>query len=181
MLQPLIKLLFHLCRCAQTQRSPASATMNLLFCTAPRDDYVFLSSEVYPNAFAPFLPEVPDMPDITTCIDNNDRAMVQAMHARNKKTRADIGTINTTLAIVFLEVMSSQVRASFQQRRLRKQTLFLWTSSSGLWNNTAKQRPRTARQTANAWPPTGTLPTDLMPSSFAFSPAPPTPAAMAAR
>ncbi len=53
------------------------------------------------------------------------------MHACNKKTRADIVMMNTTLADVFLDVMSSQVRASFQQRCLRKPNivfvdLFLW-------------------------------------------------------
>ena len=53
------------------------------------------------------------------------------MHARDKKTRADIVTMNTALANVFLEAMSSQVHASFQQCRLHKPNivfvdLFLW-------------------------------------------------------
>jgi len=51
-LQSLIELLFHLCRYTQTQRSPASATMNLLFCAAPCDVYFFLTTEAYPDAFA---------------------------------------------------------------------------------------------------------------------------------
>ncbi len=65
MLQSLIELLFHLCCCAQTQRSLASARMNLLFCAAPCDVYAFLTAEAYPNAFAPFPPEVPNMPNYT--------------------------------------------------------------------------------------------------------------------
>jgi hypothetical protein len=130
-LQLLIELLFHLCCCAQTQRSPAYATMNLLFCTAPRDVYAFLSSEAYPDAFAPFPPEVPNVPNFTACFNNNDRATVRAMHARDKKTRVDIVRMNTTLANVFLKGMSSQLRTSLQQRHLRKPNiifvdLFLW-------------------------------------------------------
>ena len=105
--------------------------MNLLFCAAPCNVHAFLSSEAYPDAFAPFPPEVPDVPDFIPCIDDNNRTMLGATHARNKKTRADIVTMNTALANVFLEAMSSQVRASFQQRRLREPNivfvdLFLW-------------------------------------------------------
>ena len=59
-LTSLIDLLFHLCQCAQTHRSPASAKMNLLFCAAPRDVYTFLTTEAYPDAFAPFPPVVAD-------------------------------------------------------------------------------------------------------------------------
>ncbi len=86
-LQSLIELLFHLCRCAQTQRSPAPATMNLLFCAAPHDVYAFLSLEVYPDAFTPFPPEVPNVPEFTACVDDNDRATVQATHARDRQER----------------------------------------------------------------------------------------------
>jgi hypothetical protein len=131
MLQSLIELLFHLCRCAQTQRSPASVTMNLLFCAAPRDVYVFLTTEAYPNAFVPFLLKVPDMPDYTVCIDDNGCTMVPTMHPQDKKLQADIVTMNTALANVFLEAMLSQVHASFRQRCLHEPNilfvdLFLW-------------------------------------------------------
>jgi hypothetical protein len=84
-LQSLIELLFHLCRCAQTQQSPASATMNLLFCAAPCNVYAFLTTEVYPDTFAPFPPEVANVPDYTACTNDNDHAMAKAMHARDKK------------------------------------------------------------------------------------------------
>jgi hypothetical protein len=154
MLQSLIEPLFHLCCCAQTQRSPASATMNLLFCAAPCDVYAFLSSEAYLDAFAPLPPEVPNMPDFTACIDNNDRATVRATHARDKKTRSDIVTMNTALADVILEAMSSQVRASFQQRRLHKLNivfldLFLWFVEQ-YGKSTAKDRKANC-QRAPCW------------------------------
>jgi hypothetical protein len=105
--------------------------MNLLFCAAPHDVYAFLTTEAYPDAFAPFPPKVPDMPDYTMCINDNDCTMVRATHAQDKKTRADIITMNTALANVFLKAISSQVRTSFQQRHLQEPNivfvnLLLW-------------------------------------------------------
>jgi hypothetical protein len=119
-LQSKIKLVFHLCCCAQTQRSSASATMNLLYCAAPPDVYAFLATEAYPAAFAPFLPIVPNVPNYTECTDDNKHATVKATHPIDKKTRAVIVTMNTALANIFLEALSSQVRASFLQLRLCK-------------------------------------------------------------
>jgi hypothetical protein len=87
--------------------------MNLLFCAAPCDVYAFLTTEAYPNTFAPFPPKVPDVPNYTACVDDNDCATVHAMNVQDKKMQADIITMNTALANVFLETMSSQVRASF--------------------------------------------------------------------
>jgi hypothetical protein len=71
------------------------------------------------------------MPNFITCVNNNNHATVQAVHAHDKKTRADIVRMNTALANVFLEAMSSQVRAFFQQRCLHEPNivfvdLFLW-------------------------------------------------------
>jgi hypothetical protein len=119
-LQSLIELLFHLFCSAQMQRSPASATMNLLFCVAPPDVYAFLTAEAYPATFAPFLSIVPDVPDYTECTINIEHATVKATHAVDKKTWTDIITMNTTLANVFLKALSLQVRASFLQWRLCK-------------------------------------------------------------
>jgi hypothetical protein len=52
-------------------------------------------------------------------------------HVQDKKMQADIIMMNTTLAGIFLEAMSSQVHASFQQRCLCEPNivfvnLFLW-------------------------------------------------------
>jgi hypothetical protein len=82
-LESLIELLFHLCHCAQTQQSPASATMNLLFCTSPCDVYAFLTTEAHPNNFAPFPPKVANVPDYTACTNNNDHATAKATHAQD--------------------------------------------------------------------------------------------------
>jgi hypothetical protein len=53
------------------------------------------------------------------------------MHAINKKMRADIVTMNTALANIFLKALSSQVHASFLQQRLCKSNIvfvdmFVW-------------------------------------------------------
>jgi hypothetical protein len=149
MLQSLIKLLFHLCHCAQTQRLPASVMMNLLFYAAPRDVYAFLTTEAYPDAFAPFPPKVPNVPDYTVCIDNKDHARVWATHAQNKKTQADIVMMNSALANAFLEAMSSQVHASSQQRHLREPNivfvdLFLWFVNQ--YGKTTAKDPEAKRQ-----------------------------------
>jgi hypothetical protein len=100
------------------QMSPAPATMNLLFCAAPPDVYAFLTAEAYPAAFALFPPIVPDVPNYTACTNNNKCATVKVTHTIDKKMRADIITMNTALANVFLEALSLQVSASFLQRRL---------------------------------------------------------------
>jgi hypothetical protein len=119
-LQSLIELLFHLCCCAQTHCLPASEAMNLLFCPCPRNVYGFFTADPYPTNFAPFLPVIDKVPDYTGCVDDNDHASKRAKHALDKKTRADIVTMNAALTDVFLGALSLQVRASFQQRHLRE-------------------------------------------------------------
>ncbi len=71
-LQPLIDLLFYMCRCSQMHHSPASATINLLFCAAPKDVYAFLTKEAYPTAFVPFPAVVTDVPDFSSCNDKTN-------------------------------------------------------------------------------------------------------------
>jgi hypothetical protein len=94
--------------------------MNLLFCTCPENVYGFFTADPYQTKFAPFPPLIDKVPDYTGCVDDNNRALKCAKHALDKKTRADIVTMNAALTNVFLDTLSSQVRASFQQRRLRK-------------------------------------------------------------
>jgi hypothetical protein len=156
-LQSLIDLLFHLCHYASTQRSPASATMNLLFCAAPRNVYAFLSSEAYPDAFAPFPPKVPNVPNFTGFTNKNDRTTVRLMHVRDKKTRADIVTMNTAFANVFLEALSTQVRTSIQEHCLCEPNiifvdLFLWFVNQ-YGKTTAKDREANHQRMAANWYP----------------------------
>jgi hypothetical protein len=115
-LESLIQLLFHMCCCAQTHHSPASNTMNLLFCGCPQKIYPFFTSETYPyNGYAPIPPIVPDVPAYDTCNNENECATAKAKHAILATTRADIITMNVALVDSFLILLSAGVRASFQQ------------------------------------------------------------------
>ncbi len=87
-------------------RLPASEAMNLLFCACPKNVYGFFTADPYPTNFAPFLPMVDKVPDYTGCIDDNDCASKRAKHALDKKTRADIVTMNAALTDVFLDALS---------------------------------------------------------------------------
>jgi hypothetical protein len=58
MLQSLIELMLHMCRCAQTHKMPTSKDMNMLFCAAEPDLYAFFTKEAYPKEFFPFPKEV---------------------------------------------------------------------------------------------------------------------------
>ncbi len=119
-LQSLIKLLFHLYRCAQTHPSPASKAMNLLFCACPENVYGSFTADLYLTNFAPFLLVIGKVPDYMGCIDYKDCTSKRTKHALTKKTRADIVTMNAALANIFLNALSSQVHASLQQHCLCK-------------------------------------------------------------
>ena len=154
-LQSLIELLFHLCHCMQTQRSPVTATMKLLFCAAPPDVYAFLTAEAYPATFVPFLPTVPDVPNYTACTNNNECATVKATHTINKKMWVVIVTMNTALANIFLNALSSQVRASFLQQRkpdIVFINMFVWFVNR-YGKTMLEDRKANHQQTAANWHP----------------------------
>ncbi len=54
----LINVMMHLCRCLQTQKTPASATMNMLFLAASPDMYLYFTNKTYPSSYFPFLKEL---------------------------------------------------------------------------------------------------------------------------
>ena len=101
-LASLINLMLHICRCSQTQKTPASATMNMLFCAASPGLYSFFTNETYPTNYYLFPAEVDSIPDFSACNSNNERETLKATNARDQKTRADIVTMNATLSDVFL-------------------------------------------------------------------------------
>jgi hypothetical protein len=82
----LIDLMMHMCHCSQTQKTPASATMNMLFLAALPDLYSYFNNETYPSSYFPFPKEVDDVPDFSVCTSNNERKSLKATHARNQKT-----------------------------------------------------------------------------------------------
>ena len=87
MLASLIDLMLHICRCSQTQKTPASATMNMLFCAASPGLYSFFTTETYPSTFFPFPNEVDAVPDFSTCNSDNEQETLKATNARDQKTR----------------------------------------------------------------------------------------------
>jgi hypothetical protein len=89
--------------------------MNLLFCACPRPIYGFFTADNYPDAFAPIPPVVDKVPNYTSFTNKNDRATTCAKYALNKKTRADIITMNAALTDVFLDAVLVGFRAAFQQ------------------------------------------------------------------
>ncbi len=83
--------------------------MNLLFYACPRNVYGLFTADPYPTNFTPFLPVIDKVPDYTGCVDDNDCASKHVKHALDKKTRANIVTMNAALTDVFLDALSLQV------------------------------------------------------------------------
>ena len=131
--------------------------MNLLFCACPPPIYDFFTADAYPEAFAPIPPAVDEVPDYTNCSNKNDRATTRAKHALNRKTRADIITMNAALTDVFLDAVSVGVRVAFQQRRLREPNIvfvdmFEWFAQH-YGTMTAEDRDANCQQMAADWHP----------------------------
>ena len=110
MLASLIDLMLHICCCSQTQKTPASATMNMLFCAASPGLYSFFTNEAYPTNYFPFLAEVDSIPDFSACNSDNESKTFKATNARDRKTRADIVTMNAALFDVFLANLPKAIR-----------------------------------------------------------------------
>ena len=71
-LASLINLMLHICRCSQTQKTPASTTMNMVFCDASPGLYSFFTTEAYPSTFFPFPNEIDAVPDFSACNSDNE-------------------------------------------------------------------------------------------------------------
>jgi hypothetical protein len=101
-LASLVDLMMHMCRCLQTQKTPASATINMLFLAASPDLYSYFTNKTYPSSYFLFPKEVDDVPNFSTCTSDNEHKSLNATHACNQKTRADIVTMNTAHSDVLL-------------------------------------------------------------------------------
>jgi hypothetical protein len=49
----LIDLMMHMCHCLQTQKTPVSATMNMLFFVASLDLYLYFTNKTFPSSYFP--------------------------------------------------------------------------------------------------------------------------------
>jgi hypothetical protein len=120
MLASLIDLMLHTCRCLQTQKTPASATMNMLFCAASPGLYSFFTTEAYPSTYFPFPNEVDAVPDFSTCTSDNECETLKATNALDHKTRADIVTINAALSDVFLANLPKAISETYEPIRMKQ-------------------------------------------------------------
>ncbi len=93
----LITLMLHIYRCLQTQITPASDRMNMLFCAASPGLYSFFTTKVYPASFFLFPVEVDAIPNFSACTTDNEPETLKATNARDRKTRADIVTMQPSL------------------------------------------------------------------------------------
>ncbi len=126
-LASLIDLMLHICRCSQTHKTPASATMNMLFfCAASPGLNSFFTNEAYPTDYFPFPDEVDSIPDFLACNSDNERETLKATNACDRKTRADIVTMNATLSDVFLTNLPKPIRETYEPIHMKQpNTVFL--------------------------------------------------------
>jgi hypothetical protein len=79
----LIDLMMHMCHCLQTQMTPASATMHMLFLAALPDLHSHLTNEIYPSSYFPFPKEVDNVPDFSLCTSDNERKGLNSLTAKS--------------------------------------------------------------------------------------------------
>jgi hypothetical protein len=122
----LIDLMMHMCRCLQTQKTPASATMIMLFLAASPDLYSYVTNNAYPSSYFPFSKEVDDIPDFSACTSNNKWKSLKGTHACNQKTQADIVTMNLPLSDVFLGHLPKAICETYKPIHMKQpNTVFL--------------------------------------------------------
>jgi hypothetical protein len=125
-LASLIDLMMYMCCCWQTQKTPASATMNMLYLAALPDLYSYFTNKTYPSSYFPFPKEVDDVPDFSACTSNNEHESLKATHARDQKSRADIVTMNAALSDVFLVNLPKAIHETYEPICMKQlNTVFL--------------------------------------------------------
>jgi hypothetical protein len=100
--------------------------MNMLFCAASPGPYSFFTQEAYPADYFPFPNEVDAVLDYSACNSDNERETLKATNARDRKTRADIITMNTALSDVFLANLPKAIRETYKPIHIKQpNTVFL--------------------------------------------------------
>ena len=123
-LTSLIDLMLYICRCSQTQKTPASAKMNMLFCAASPGLYSFSTNGTYPTNYFLFPAEVDSILDFSACNSDNEHETLKATNSLNRKTRADIVTMNA--ANVFLANLPKAIRETHEPICMKQpNTVFL--------------------------------------------------------
>jgi hypothetical protein len=100
--------------------------MNMLFCAASPGLYSFFTTKAYPENFCPFPVEVDAIPDFSACTTDNKHETLKATNACDRKTRADIDTMNAALSDVFLANLSKAICKTYEPIRMKQpNTVFL--------------------------------------------------------
>jgi hypothetical protein len=86
----------------------------MLFLAASTDLYLYLTNETHPSSYFPFPKEVDDVPDNSACTSDNERKSLKATHAHDRKTRADIVTMNAALSNVFLANLPKAICETYE-------------------------------------------------------------------
>ena len=156
-LASLIDLMLHICRCSQTQKTPASAKMNMLFCAASPGLCSFFTNETYPTNYFLFLAEVDSIPDFSACNSDNECKTLKATNARDQKTRAYIVTMNAALSDVFLANLSKAMHKTYKPIYMKQpNTVFLHMFDWFIMKygkTTTKDREENQQQMAADWHP----------------------------
>jgi hypothetical protein len=85
LLPSLFLLMILMCRCSQTQKTPASATMNMLFLVESPGLYLYFNNKAQPSSYFLFPMEVDNVPHFSACTSDNEHESLKATHARNHK------------------------------------------------------------------------------------------------
>jgi hypothetical protein len=146
-----------MCHCLQTQKTPALATMNILFLAASPDLYLYFPNKTYPSCYFPFPKEVDDIPDFSTFTSNNERECLKATHACDQKTQADTVTMNAALSNVFLANLPKAICETYKPIRMKQpNTVFLhmfdWFITK-YGRTTTKERKENWQRMAATWHP----------------------------
>ena len=156
-LASLNNLMLYICRYSHTQKTLASATMNMLFCAASPDLYSFFTTELYPMAYFPFPKEVNAVPDFSACMSDNERETLNTTNARDCKTRADIVTMNAALSNVFLTNLPKAICETYKPICMKEPTtvflhMFNWFIIK-YDKTTTEDREQNQQQMAANWHP----------------------------
>jgi hypothetical protein len=156
-LASLINLMMHMCRCLQTQKTPASATKNMLFLAALPDLYSYFTNITHPSSYFPFPKEVDAVPDFSACTSNNERKSLKATHARDRKTQVDIVTMNAALSNVFLANLPKVICETYKPIRMKQPNsvflhMFNWFITK-YGRTTTKDREENWQRMATTWHP----------------------------
>ena len=78
------------------------------------------------STYFPFPNEVDAVPDFSTCTSDNEHETLKATNACDRKTRADIVTMNAALSDVFLANLLKAIRETYEPIRMKQpNTVFL--------------------------------------------------------